>query len=90
LVVEMRAVGRRDEEKHVLLRCVLDGLLLEATVDAGPTAVRAYDGDESFALEAVEALYYEIVSATPSEILRVEQACYRLLRRAGDFFVAEP
>jgi hypothetical protein len=45
----------------------------------------AYDGDEGFAMEAVEALYYEIVSATPDELLRLEQAHYRLLRRAEDF-----
>lgn len=69
----------------VLLRCVLDDLLLCATIHAEPPTVLAYDGDESFALEAIEALYYEIVSATREELLAVERACFRLLRRAADF-----
>ena len=67
------------------LRCRLDGLLLSATLPCGHQELVAYDGDEGFAMEAVEALYYEIVSATPDELLRVEQAHYRLLRRAEDF-----
>ena len=45
----------------------------------------AFDGDEAFALESVEALYYELVSATREELLGLERACYRLLRRAADF-----
>ena len=45
----------------------------------------AYDGDEGFALEAVEAVFYELVSATPDELLGLERAYYRLLRRAEDF-----
>jgi len=48
-------------------------------------ALTAYDGEEGFALEALEALYYEIVSATLPELLRVERTHYRLLRRASDF-----
>ena len=67
------------------LRCRLDGLLLQATLPAGYRELLAYDGDEGFAMEAVEALYYEIVSATPEEMLRLEQAHYRLLRPAEDF-----
>jgi hypothetical protein len=69
----------------VTLRCLLDGLLLPATLGAGQPPVVAYDGDEAFALEAVEALYYELVEATPDEVLGLEQASYRLLRRAADF-----
>ena len=38
-----------------------------------------------FALEALEAVYYEVVEATAEEWLRVERARYRLLRRAADF-----
>src|SRR5438034_81632 len=41
--------------------------------------------DEAFAMEAVEALYYEVVTATPAELLGLEEARYRLLRRADDF-----
>lgn len=67
------------------IRCVLDGLLLYATLRPEPTALLAFDGDEAFVLEAVEALYYELVSATGEELLGLERACYRLLRRAGDF-----
>jgi hypothetical protein len=64
---------------------VLDGLLLAATVGTEPPILLAFDGDESFALEALEALYYEIVSATREELLALERACFRLLRRAADF-----
>jgi hypothetical protein len=64
---------------------LLDGLLLYATLRADPPVLLAFDGDEAFALEAVEALYYELVSATREELLALERACYRLLRRAADF-----
>ena len=67
------------------IRCLLDGLLLPATLQAQPPVLLAYDGDEAFPLEALEALYYELVAATPSELLALEQARYRLLRIADDF-----
>jgi hypothetical protein len=69
----------------VTLRCVLDGLLLRGRVGSPDPALVAYDGDECFVLEALEALYYEVVSATADELLRLEQGHYRLLRRALDF-----
>ena len=69
------------------IRCLLDGLLLDARVGAGAAPVTAYDGDEAFDLEAVEALFYEIVSAHPQELLSLEQARYRLLRVADDFLL---
>jgi hypothetical protein len=69
----------------VTLRCVLDGLLLYATLSNEPPMLLAFDGDEAFALEAIEGLYYEIVAATREELLAVERACFRLLRRAPDF-----
>jgi hypothetical protein len=69
----------------VLIRCVLDGLLLCVTVRTEPPILLAFDGDEPFALEAIEALYYEIVTATREEQLALERACFRLLRRAADF-----
>jgi hypothetical protein len=69
----------------VTLRCLLDGLLLPASLQTSEPSLVAYDGDESFALEAVEALFYELVSATAAEILGLERARYRLLRRANDF-----
>ncbi|MHB1424776.1 MAG: hypothetical protein ACYC3I_16520 [Gemmataceae bacterium] len=67
------------------LRCVLDGLLLNAALCIEPPLLVAFDGDEAFALEAIEALYYEIVAATREELLGLERACFRLLRRAADF-----
>jgi hypothetical protein len=69
----------------VTIRCLLDGLLLYATLQTEPTTLRAFDGDESFVMEAVEALYYELVSATFEELLGLERARYRLLRRGADF-----
>jgi hypothetical protein len=45
----------------------------------------AYDGEEGFAVEALEASFYEVVSATPGEMLGLERARYRFLRRADDF-----
>jgi hypothetical protein len=69
----------------VTLRCLLDGLLLPALLRPADPPLLAYDGDEPFGLEAVEALFYEIVSATPDELLGLERARYRLLRRAPDF-----
>jgi hypothetical protein len=68
----------------VTLRCLVDGLLLPAKLRPGPALV-AWDGDEGFALEAVEAMYYELVEATLTELLGLERARYRLLRRAADF-----
>lgn len=65
------------------LRCVLDGLELPAEV--GPGRLVAWDGDESFAMEALEVLYYEVVSATWAEWAALERARYRLLRQADDF-----
>src|SRR4051812_20424683 len=69
------------------LRCLLDGLLLPARLifGPGPPALLAFDGDEGFTMEAVEALYYELVAATPDEVLGLEKGRYRLLRRAEDF-----
>jgi len=69
----------------VKLRCTLDGLLLDAVLDPQTTNVTAFDGDEAFALEAIEALYYELVAATRQELVGLEQARYRLLSRADDF-----
>jgi hypothetical protein len=71
-------------EANVTLRCVLDGLLLPAELRAGVPPLLAYDGDESFLLEAVEALYYELVEATDDE-RRLLQRYYRLLKVAADY-----
>ncbi|MBY0523722.1 MAG: hypothetical protein K2R98_10005 [Gemmataceae bacterium] len=70
------------------LRCTIDGLLLDAVLRRSPLALIAFDGDEGFALEAVEALYYEVVEATPEELLSLQQMRYRLLRMADDFHTA--
>lgn len=74
------------EEPDVTIRCLLDGLLLHATV-GGDAPVTAYDGDEAFGLEAVEALLYEIVEADCDELLGLQNARYRLLRPAADFLL---
>jgi len=73
----------------MLLRCVLDGLLLPASLTAETPGLVAFDGEEGFGLEAVEALYYEVVAATPAELAGLERAGYRLLRRGGDFRFAD-
>lgn len=70
---------------RVILRCHVDGLLLEAYVRPGPLQLIVVDGDEAFAMEAVEAMFFEIVSATREELIGLEQARYRLLRIAQDF-----
>lgn len=69
----------------VTIRCLIDGLLLHARLFIEPPKVVVFDGDESFVLEAVEALYYELVAATREESLGLERAYFRLLRRAADF-----
>ncbi len=68
-----------------MIRCLLDNLMLYATLQPQPATLLAFDGDESFVMEAVEALYYELVCATRGELLGLERARYRLLRRAADF-----
>jgi hypothetical protein len=84
----MESKGNREEEA-VTLRCLLDGLLLPARLQGGKSPLVAYDGDESFVMEALEAVYYEVVAATVEEWLGLEQGRYRLLRRAADFHWAE-
>jgi hypothetical protein len=69
----------------VTLRCKLDGFLLRGQVSWRLAALVAFEGDESFLMDALEALYYEVVSATAKELLWLEQAHYRLLHRATDF-----
>ncbi len=71
------------------LRCVLDGLLLPAELTAAPSALIVYDGVEAFEMEALEALYYEVVEATPDEMLSLQGLRFRLLRRAADFELLE-
>jgi hypothetical protein len=56
----------------MVLRCVIDGLLLPAQLEAGRAPLWAFDG-------------YEIVQASPDELLALERAPYRMLRRASDF-----
>jgi hypothetical protein len=68
----------------VILRCVLDGLLLCAELRAGVPPLVVYDGDEAFVLEAVEAVYYELLAATEDECA-IARRSYRLLRLASDF-----
>jgi hypothetical protein len=69
----------------VKIRCTLDGLLLHAEVEPARNALVAFDGDESFVMEAVEAVFYELVSATWEELRLLQRARYRMLRFADDF-----
>lgn len=69
----------------MLIRCKLDGLVLEALLRPGPLALIVIDGDEAFAMEAVEAMFYEVMAATDEELLGLERAGYRLLKIAADF-----
>jgi hypothetical protein len=67
----------------MLLRCKIDQLLLPACPEA--SGLIAWDGTESFVLERVEAVYYELFSARLEEQLWLERNGYRLLKRAADF-----
>ena len=69
----------------MILRCVLDGLLLPAEFSPDGPSLVAYDGAEGFRMEAVEAVFYELVSASRDEIVLLQRAGYRLLRLADDF-----
>jgi hypothetical protein len=71
----------------VVLRCVIDDLLLPAVCGDRESVLIVFDGDESFILDAVEALYYELVAASDEERLIVQRN-YRLLRTAADFRAA--
>ena len=82
--------ARRDREKDaaeasVIIRCTLDGLMLDADWLERAQVLRAYDGAEPFLMDALEARFYQLVSATPQEMLILERSRYRLLRRAADF-----
>jgi hypothetical protein len=69
----------------VKLRCTLDGLLLDAYLQPAQRRLVAVEGEEAFVMEAIEAVYYEVVAATSEELLGLELAGYRLLRIAADF-----
>lgn len=73
----------------MILRCVIDGLLLPAEMGDHHTPLIAYDGDESFAVEVIEAHYYELVEAAADELLHLEKHQYRLLKRADDFHLVQ-
>ena len=69
----------------MILRCTIDQLLLSAERHPFAPVIVAYDGEEAFPMERVEAAYYELVEASPDDTLWLERAGYRLLRRAEDF-----
>lgn len=73
----------------MILRCTIDGLLLPGAIEGDPPRLVATDDDESFVMEAVEASYYELVSASLEEMRQLQRARYRLLRFADDFALAE-
>ncbi|HEV3144887.1 MAG TPA: hypothetical protein VGZ47_13440 [Gemmataceae bacterium] len=69
----------------MLLRCKIDGLLLPAQPCQQAGDLIAWDGMEPFTLERVEAVFYELLSATSDEQLWLERNGYRLLKPADDF-----
>lgn len=69
----------------MLVRCRIDGLLLDAIRHPARDTLIAFDGDEPFEMELVEAVHYELVAAMPADLLWLQQAGYRLLRTANDF-----
>jgi hypothetical protein len=69
----------------MILRCTIDQLLLDAKRRPFAPMIVVYDGDEAFEMERVEAIYYELVEASPDDVLWLERMRYRLLRRAADF-----
>lgn len=73
----------------MILRCVLDGLLLPAEVSAERATLVAYDGEEAFCMEALEARFYELVAARREEIVALQRYGYRFLRFASDFVPVE-
>ena len=69
----------------MIVRCKLDDLLLYARRHPRLPVLVVHDGGETFELERVEALYYELVAATPGEMQWLELAGYRLLKPAANF-----
>lgn len=69
----------------MILRCTLDGIAHRAKWSPAAGALVVFDGDESFEMEALEARFYQVISATPDELRELERSRYRLLRRAADF-----
>jgi hypothetical protein len=69
----------------MLLRCTVDGLMLEAHPHPRGNSLVVHDGDESFELERVEGIHYELVAAQAGHLVWLQQAGYRFLRLAGDF-----
>ena len=69
----------------MIVRCTIDQLLLHAARHPQAPVLVAFDGDEPFAMERVEAAYYELVEASADDVLWLERNGYRLLQRAADF-----
>ena len=63
-------------EGHVVNTASIAGLV---------PGTRAYSVTKHGVVALSEALYYELVEASPNEMVGLERARYRLLRRAGDF-----
>jgi hypothetical protein len=73
----------------MVLRCKLDGLMLDSFAQPARHTILVFDGDESFELERLEAAYYEVAAANPNELAWLQDADYRCLRFAGDFVLRE-
>lgn len=69
----------------MVLRCRIDGLILDACRHPSRMTLIAFDGYEPFEMDRVEAMYYELVAATQSDLLWLQEAGYRCLRQAPEF-----
>jgi len=74
---------RKLGDKVMMLRCILDGLELEAYWEMGRLLL--WDGDESFFLQKNEAAFYEVTKASTWEWHEIIRQDYLKLRWAADF-----
>lgn len=69
----------------MLLRCRLDGLILDAQPQFERSVLLAFDGDEGFDMERMEVLHYELIAASQQDLTWLQRVGYRCLRTAADF-----
>ena len=74
---------RKLGDQGMMLRCVLDGLEMEAYWEMGRLLL--WDGDESFFLQKNEAAFYEVTKASTWEWHEIIRQDYLKLRWAADF-----
>jgi hypothetical protein len=81
------------EGKVMLIRDKTGGPLLQADLEAsfggGPTVLLADNGRKSFEINAKDAhQYYKLISATKSEVEKLEKAGFKM-ERSADFEARE-